>query len=123
MTNLETLVARAVEGGYSAYSSNVAKGQITTEAAVAALLREAPIEAHLLKPELFRCAGKALGWGSFYNDDGMVRSDLKVYVNGYFPDENEAWMLYWHGLLDALASERTAEAYAGELLAANPEGR
>jgi hypothetical protein len=60
----------------------------------------------LLDPDLWRCAGKALGWEATYETvSGSMRTIGK-----------EDYRQKWHGLLDALDSGATADDYLAGLL-------
>lgn len=72
----------------------------------------------LLNPDLWRCAGKALGWKKFSCSTCLTPFVDKTSCGcgDQMPPTEETCLLRWHGLLDALASDQTADAYLAGLL-------
>lgn len=74
-----------------------------------------PISDILLDPAFWQALGKARGWGSFYDDEGMPR----VYsTQGWYPitktgsgHDEQMWEAHWHRFIDHLASGGTVEDF------------
>lgn len=69
-----------------------------------------------LDPFFWKTLGKALEWGSFYDDEGTLR----IYTGqGWYPDTHNLpsgsdemmWQAQWHRFIDHLASGKGAESF------------
>lgn len=66
-------------------------------------------------PAFWQCLGKGLGWGSFYDDEGMPR----ISVQGWYPDthifssgtDESMWQAYIHRFIDTLIEGKSAEDF------------
>ncbi len=113
MTPTEHFIGKGLEGGWR--PSHTKCGFTYQDGFVR---NEREIEGILLDADLWRCAGKALGWQSLGYAD--IRYELPGDVTSGKKNVEE-WQIRQHGLLDALASGQTADDYlAGLLTDANP---
>jgi hypothetical protein len=131
MTPTERFIRKAVEGGWrdlhaavfvnecnifvelrkTCFVENAETGEMEKKHVTSSI----SVTEALFGSDLWRCAGKALGWEGDFSYTYRDSFGLET------PFTYPAWLKKQHGLLDALASGQTADAYLAWLLTdANP---
>ena len=72
---IQTVIKKAIEGGYTAYSKNVSLNQITSEEAMNAKRREYPDEKIFLDPQF---------WTYLFGDKEFGKMSAKRFIDDLF---------------------------------------
>ena len=69
------------------------------------------IEKILLDPDLWRCAGKEIGWSSVCEDCGTLRNDCDCQRSGRGSRKIDECLYEWHCLINHLFDSKSIESF------------